>query len=382
MTTQRPLAGLRVLDLSRLLPGGYATMVLSDLGAQVDKVEDPRGGDYMRVMPPMADGMNTVFQMLNRGKRSAVLDLKTPEGREALLALLPHYDVLVESFRPGVMERLGLGYEALRQVHPGLVYCAITGYGQDGPMAARAGHDLNYLARAGVLAHSGPAEAPPQVPPVQMADIGGGGLFSVVSILAAVHERQRTGEGKLVDVSMCEGVLGFAAFGLMSQLGGMPSHRGEGVLMGGIAPYNTYETSDGRHITLAALEPKFWTAFCTGVGLEPNMEALAPGPHQTVWKERLAEVFRGRTRGEWEAFAEEHDCCLEPVLTPDELVADPQHLARGMFTEGPGGFPQPATPAARPAPTPPAPRQGEHTEAVLRDAGIHPDRIAQLVGRD
>jgi alpha-methylacyl-CoA racemase len=380
MTQNRPLQGLRVLDLSRLLPGGYATMVLSDPGAQVDKVEDPGGGDYMRVMPPLVDGMNAVFHMLNRGKRSAVLDLKKPEGREALLTILPRYDVLLESFRPGVTERLGLGYEALRQVHPALVYCAITGYGRDGPLAHRAGHDLNYLARAGVLAHAGPTDAPPQVPPVQMADIGGGALFAVVGILAALHERQRTGQGKLVDVSMCEGVMGFAAFGLLSSLGGMPSPRGEGILMGGIAPYGTYETSDGQHVTLAALEPKFWTAFCGGVGLEPSMEALAPGPHQTAWKARVAEVFRGRTRAQWEAFAEQHDCCLEPVLSAEELVADPQHVARRMFTEGPGGLQQPATPAARPADAPPAPRQGEHTEAVLRDGGLSAERIRQLLG--
>jgi alpha-methylacyl-CoA racemase len=378
MTQDRPLEGLRVLDLSRLLPGGYATMVLADLGARVDKVEDPGGGDYMRVMPPVVDGMNAVFHVLCRGKRSAVLDLKRPEGREALLELLPRYDVLVESFRPGVTERLGIGYDTLRGVHPGLVYCAITGYGKDGPLAGRAGHDLNYLARAGVLAHSGPEDRPPQVPGVQMADIGGGALFAVVGILAALHERERSGEGKLVDVSMCEGALGFAAFGLMSHLGGMPAPRGAGVLMGGIAPYQTYETSDGEHVALAALEPKFWTAFCVGVGLEPSMEALAPGPHQAQWKARVAEVFRARTRAQWEDFAEEHDCCLEPVLSPDELLTDPQHVARKVFVEGPGGLQQMTTPAGPPSEALAAPSQGEHTDAILTDAGFTPERIAQL----
>ncbi|MDQ3036341.1 MAG: CoA transferase, partial [Myxococcota bacterium] len=170
---RRPLSGLRVLDLSRLLPGPFATMILADLGARVDKVEDPAGGDYLRFMPPMvgdpAEGtpMNTAFHLLNRGKRSAVLDLKKPEGQDALRRLIPRYDVLIESFRPGVMARLGLGYETLREAHPGLVYCAITGYGQDGPAAQRAGHDIGYLARAGVLGLTGPEQGPPQVPGVQ-----------------------------------------------------------------------------------------------------------------------------------------------------------------------------------------------------------------------
>jgi alpha-methylacyl-CoA racemase len=376
--TPRPLEGLRVLDLSRLLPGGYATMVLQDLGAQVDKVEDPGGGDYMRVMPPHVDGMNTVFHVLCRGKRSAIVDLKRPEGRDALLELVPRYDVLLESFRPGVTDRLGIGYEALRKIHPRLIYCAITGYGQDGPLASRAGHDLNYLARAGVLAHTGPEDRPPQVPGVQIADIGGGALFALVGILSALHERERTGEGRLVDVSMCEGALAFSVFGLMSHLGGMPTPRGGAVLMGGIAPYDTYETQDGHHMALASLEPKFWMAFCAGVGIQASMEALAPGPHQAEWKGKLRDIFKGRTRAQWEAFAAEHDCCLEPVLGPDELQADPQHAARSVFVQGPGGLVHPTTPAARGVAATAAPRHGEHTDAILSDAGLTADRIAAL----
>ncbi|MFW6051434.1 MAG: CaiB/BaiF CoA transferase family protein [Myxococcota bacterium] len=378
MTDPRPLEGVRVLDLSRLLPGPYATMVLADLGAAVDKVEDPAGGDYLRMMPPQVDGMSAPFHALNRGKRSVVLDLKKPEGREAFLELLPRYDVLVESFRPGVMGRFGLGYEALRERHPGLVYCAITGYGQDGPLAGRAGHDLNYLARAGLLAHTGPEDRPPQVPGVQIADIGGGGLFAVVGVLAALHERERTGKGRFVDVSMCEGSLAFTVFGLMAHLGGMPAPRGAGVLMGGIAPYQTYATKDGQHVTLGSLEPKFWNAFCAGVGIEPNMEALAPGPHQQGWKAKLAGIFAQRTRAEWEAFAEEHDCCLEPVLLPEEVLTDPQHTARGVFLDGPGGLKLPTTPAGRPAGAAEAPAQGQHTDEVLREGGLGDARIAAL----
>ena len=375
--TDRPLSGIRVLDLSRLLPGPFATQVLLDLGASVDKVEDPGGGDYMRVMPPHAGGMNATFHALNRGKRSVVLDLKKPEGREAFLRLCGRYDVLVESFRPGVMDRLGLGFERLSEHNPRLVWCAITGYGQDGPLAARAGHDDNYLSRAGVLGLTGPEEGPPQLAGVQIADIGGA-LFGVAGILAALEARHRTGRGRFVDVSMCESSLAFAVYGLTSHLGGFAMPPGGAVLMGGIAPYQTYRTKDGKAVSLGALEPKFWNAFCAGVGLDADMIALAPGPHQVEWKRKVADKIAERTRDEWAEFAEQHDCCLEPVLTPDEVAEDPQHRARGMFLEG-GPFPIPRMPLATDVTTcAPAPQQGEHTEAVLTEAGFTPDDIAAL----
>ncbi|MFW5921306.1 MAG: CaiB/BaiF CoA transferase family protein [Polyangiales bacterium] len=383
MSDDRPLAALRVLDLSRLLPGPFATMMLADMGAQVDKVEDPGGGDYLRLMPPQVEGMNAVFHALGRGKRSLVLDLKKPEGRDALLRLLPRYDVMVESFRPGVLERLGLGWDTLHEAHPGLVVAAITGYGKDGPMAGRAGHDLNYLARAGVLGMTGPEDGPPQVPGVQMADIGGGAMFALGGLLAALYARERTGEGRYVDVSMCEGSLAFATFGLMSRFGGMQTPRGGDVLMGGIAPYNTYATKDGEAVTLGALEPKFWNAFCAGVGLEADMSALAPGPHQKEWKDKLTAIFAERTREQWIAFAEQHDCCLEPVLHPDEVTDDAQHRARGVFVKGPaeaGGLPQPRTPLGTPAEGARAPAQGEHTREILGEAGFSDDEIEALAG--
>lgn len=387
---RRPLSGLRVLDLSRLLPGPFASMVLADLGARVDKVEDPQGGDYLRFMPALAgsggDGnaaMNASFHLLNRGKRSVVLDLKKREGQEALLRLVPRYDVLIESFRPGVMERLGLGYERLRAASPGLIYCAITGFGQDGPAAQRAGHDIGYIARAGVLGLTGPAEGPPQVPGVQMADIAGGGLFAVSGILAALHARARTGEGRLVDVSMTEGSVMLAAFGLMSALAGDGGQAsGRGALNGGIAPFDTYRTKDGRAMALGALEPKFWIAFCAGVGIAPSMDALMPGPHQAEWKARLREVFAQRTQGEWIAFSEQVDCCLEPVLAPEEVPDDPQHVARKMFvTVDAGGTPlrMPRTPIASEVAEGPAPTQGRDTREVLRDAGMSEREIDALI---
>ena len=377
MNRRLPLTGVRVLDLSRLLPGPYATMLLADLGATVDKVEDLGAGDYLRRMPPQDAGENPIFQALNRGKRSLALDLKSDAGRTAFERLVPGYDVLVESFRPGVMDRLGLGYDKLAALHPGLIYCAISGYGQNGPLRDRAGHDLNYQARSGALALTGPSDRPPQVPGVQIADIAGGALFATVRILAALHGRPSNGDqGEFIDISMCEGALAVSLFGLLSQLGGMPLPRGDGLLMGGIAPYGTYETSDHKFVSLAALEPKFWNAFCAGVNLSPDMEALAPGPHQVDWKRRIAEAIRGRTRAEWEAFAAQNDCCLEPVLEPEELLQDPQHRAREVFATElrPGGPPSPLTPAGK-AHGGPAPSQGEHGATVLGDAGFTAEEI-------
>jgi len=366
---------VRVLDLSRLLPGPFATMILADLGATVDKVEDPKGGDYLRFMPPKGpDGVNPVFSMLNRGKRSVVLDLKKEEGREALKALVAQADVLVESFRPGVLDKLGVGYETLKVINPKLVWCAITGYGQDGPLVDRAGHDLNYLSRAGVMGFTGPADGPPQVPGVQIADIGGGALYAVIGILAALQERARTGKGRLVDISMCEGALSFAAFGIGLRAGGMVFPRGQDMLMGGIAPYGTYRTKDGKYVSLASLEAKFWNAFCQGVGIETNMHALMPGPHQRDVKAQLEGIFAERTRDEWAAFAAEHDCCLEPILDASELETDPQHQARGVFTKG---FHSPRTPVA-PACEGDAPSQGQQSEAILREAGLDDATIQAL----
>lgn len=382
-----PLAGLRVLDLSRLLPGPFASLVLADLGASVDKIEDPAAGDYLRAMPPLRGDTSSMFLALNRNKRSACLDLKKASGRAAMLQLVRHYDVLLEQFRPGVLDRLGLGHATLRQANPRLIVCALTGYGQDGPLAARAGHDLNYLARAGVLGMHGPAGAPPQVPGFQLADISGG-LWCVVGILTALHRREATdatgaaGEGAVIDVSMVESSMPFAISAFGQLFGGRLAPRGEGPLTGGLALYGTYATRDGRFVSLGALEPKFWNAFCAGAGLPPDMGALFPGPHQLALKETLRALFASRTRAEWEAFAREHDCCLEPVLEPEELRHDPQLRARGAFfqMESPWGpIEQLKTPLTAPdASHTPPPRQGEHTDVILREAGIDDATIAAM----
>jgi alpha-methylacyl-CoA racemase len=378
-STAAPLAGVRVLDLSRLLPGPMATLVLADLGAAVDKLEDPGAGDYLRHMPPTTDGTSGAYLALNRDKRSLVLDLKAPAGAAALLRMLPRYDVLVESFRPGVLARLGLSHARLLEANPRLVVCAITGYGQSGPMALRAGHDLNYLARAGVLGVTGPADAPPAVSGAQMADVAGGAQWAVSGIVAALFARERSGRGRVLDVSMTEGSVPLAAFALGALFAdGQGTPRGAHHLNGGIAPYQTYATRDGKHVALGALEPKFWQSFCEGVGLEPSLEALTPGAHQARWRATLAELFASRTRAEWEAFAAERDCCLEPVLEPPELLADPQHRHRGVFFEldGVSHFRTPL--ADRDAAHRLARAAGADTDAILGEAGLSAAEIAEL----
>ena len=378
----RPLQGTRVLDLSRLLPGPFATLILADLGATVDKLEDTGGGDYLRHMPPQVAGQSAAFQLINRGKRSAVLDLKKPEARAAMKRLVTTYDVLFDQFRPGVLARLGLGHDELCAAHPRLIICALTGYGQTGELAARAGHDLNYLARSGVLGAHGPAGGPPQVPGFQLADMSGG-MWCVIAIQAALTERVRTGLGRVLDIAMTDGVLGFSALAVSSALAGQEVRRGGEVITGGIAPYFTYLSKDGHPITLAALEPKFWAAFCAGAGLDGDMSALFPGPHQAALKEKLARVFASRTREEWAAFGAEHDCCVEPVTLPAEMATDAHLASRGLFftLETPqGALPQvrtPVTPKDERFTAPP--RAGEHTRVILREGGLSDAEIDALV---
>lgn len=377
----QPLAGIKVLDLSRLLPGPLASLVLADLGAEVDKVEDAQGGDYLRVMPPHTGDTSSVFLALNRNKRSIVLDLKKAKGKEALLKLVARYDVLLEQFRPGVLDRLGLSHATLLEANPKLVVCALTGYGQDGPLAHRAGHDLNYLARGGVLGLQGPESGPPTLPGFQLADVSGG-LYSVIGIMGALMERARTGKGQIVDVAMIETAMPFAIVGFGMAFGGEKPKGGAEALTGGIAPYQTYLAKDGRAMTLASLEPKFWLGFCGGVGRNADMSDLVPGPHQPKLKEELAGIFAQKTRDEWIAFGEKHDCCLEPVLSPEEARADAHLKARGMFFELAskwGSLAQMRTPLTpRDKQHAPPPAQGEHTDEILRDAGYDATAIAAL----
>ncbi len=388
-----PLEGLRVLDLSRLLPGGFCSLLLADFGAEVVKVEDTGLGDYVRWSPPYYEGAEetargALFLALNRGKRSIRIDLKSPTGREVLLRLARDADVLLESFRPGVLERLGVGYERLKAENPGLVYCAITGYGQDGPNRDRSGHDINYLALNGLLGLTGEAEGPPVQAAGQIADLGGGALMAAVGILVALRERERSGEGQFVDTSMFDGSLSWLALVAADALAGERAPgRGELPLAGSLVCYRPYRCADG-YVALGALEPKFWQAWCRGVGREDLLDHAFDQPGSETHRE-VEEVFAARSREEWRAFASEHDCCLEPVASLDEALQSELVAARGMVVEvdQPGaqrpvrllGAPvklsrTPADPARAPGPG-----LGEHTEAVLAAAGYGPEEISELL---
>jgi crotonobetainyl-CoA:carnitine CoA-transferase CaiB-like acyl-CoA transferase len=388
-----PLEGVKVLDLSRLLPGGFCSLLMADFGADVLKVEDTGMGDYVRWSPPYYEGAeqganSALFLSLNRGKRSIRVNLKTDEGREVLLRLVRDADVLLESFRPGVLDRLGVGYERLREENPRLVYCAITGYGQDGPYRDRSGHDMNYLGLVGLLGLTGDRGGPPVQAAGQIADLGGGALMAAFGIMAALRERDSSGEGQFVDVSMADGSLSWLAMVAARYFcEGKAPERGDPELAGSLVCYRPYECSDGW-VTLGALEPKFWQNWCRGVGREDLIEKQFERPGSDAHAQ-VQEVFRSRTRDEWQAFASEHDCCLEPVLGLDEALDSELVRARGMVAEldQPGaqkpvrllGVPvklsrTPGDPARAPGPG-----LGEHTSDVLRDAGYDDEAIARLV---
>ncbi len=387
------LEGIRVLDLTRLLPGGFCSLLLSDFGADVIKVEDTGMGDYIRFSPPHYEGADpsagsALFLALNRGKRSIRIDLKTEGGRDVLLRLAREADVLLESFRPGVLDRLGVGYAALRSENPRLVYCAITGYGQDGPNRDRPGHDINYLGLNGLLALTGDADGPPVQAAGQIADLGGGALTAALGIMFALRERDRSGEGQLVDCSMFDGSLAWLALVAADALAGGSPRRGRIPLAGALTCYRPYACADG-YVTLGALEPKFWSAFCRGLGRE-DLAAHAFDPPGSEAHRAVSEIFAGRTREQWRAFAAEHDCCLEPVLELDEALASEQVAARDLVVEldqpgvqGPVRLLGPPFKLSRSPADPvraPGPGLGEHTDEVLSSAGFSPEEIATLHG--
>ena len=378
------LAGLRVLDLSRLLPGGFCSLLLADYGADVLKVEDTGLGDYIRWAPPRIDGVepsaaSALFLALNRGKRSIRLDLKVREGRDVLLRLVRDHDVLLESFRPGVLDRLGVGHERLRKENPRLVICAITGHGQEGPDRDRPGHDIDYLARNGILGLTGERGGPPVLPAAQIADLGGGALMAAFGILAALRERDASGAGQVVDVSMTRGAQSWLAMVAARYLadGRVPA-RGELELAGGLPCYRTYACADG-HVALGALEPKFWAAFCHGVG-RPDLVGRQNDPAVAA---ELEAIFATRTREAWAAFDDEHGCCLEPVRDLGEaLAAAPEAIVE---VDQPGAAapvrllgPPVGLSRTPPDGTRPGPSLGADTDAVLRELGLDEAAIAAL----
>ncbi len=384
------LEGVKVLDLTRLLPGGFCTLLLADFGADVLKVEDTGMGDYVRWAPPVYEGAedsanSALFLALNRNKRSIRINLKEERGREVLLRLVKEYDVVIESFRPGVMDRLGVGYERLREENPRVIYCAITGYGQDGPYRDRSGHDMNYLGLIGLLGLTGEQGGPPIQSAGQIADLGGGALMAAFGVLAALHERERSGEGQLVDVSMADGALAWLAMvaGRYFADGQVPK-RGELDLAGRFVCYRPYACKDGW-VTLGALEPKFFQAWCRGVGRDDLIEKQFEPPGSEAHGE-IERIFLERTREEWREFASQHDCCLEPVLDLGEALESELVRAREMVVElaqpGTDGVKQLGVPVKM-SRTPgglraPGPVLGEHTRDVLTAAGYSEAEIAEL----
>lgn len=347
------------------------------MGAHVDKCEEPGPGDYLRTVPWGEEGMNPAFRALNLGKRSIGLNLKLPQGIEAFKRLATHYHVLIEGFRPGVMDRLGIGYEALSKVNPALIYCAITGYGSTGPAKDHAGHDINFMARSGLLPL---ISKEPTAIGLLLADISAG-MFATMRILTALLEARATGRGTWIDISACESVTALGLLGLIKPRAGITEPNEAGVLNGSTAVYHMYTTSDGRWLSFAAIEPKFWFAFCTAVGLEPDSTALIPGPHQATWKQRVQQIIGSKTGEEWEHFSKQHNCCLEIVLSPDEAKSDPQHQAREIFVDIENASLQMAkTPvtAENLETLPNAPTLGEHTDQILSECGFSSSEIAEL----
>ena len=383
------LKGMKVLDFSRYLPGPFATMRLADMGADVIKVEDPHIGDPARHLPPLAEETGRLFLLLNRNKRSLAIDVKTEAGREILHRLIPKVDVVVESFRPGVMARFGLDAETLRKIHPGLIYCSLTGYGQHGPMASRAGHDINYAAVTGLLDGIGTYGGPPSIPTVQVADLAGG-MAAVEQILAAWVRRLRTGEGAVLDVSMTDVLHSWQVFPLALEQSGEKVTRGSHLLCGAMTAYHVYETADGRYVALGALEPKFWNRFCDAVGRpEWRDRGFSPPDDPSGLYREVAELFRSRNLEEWVCIGEEADCCLTPVLTLSEAVRSAQARERENFfaldhpTEGFQVMPNSGFLSSRDKregnPVTPAPRRGEHTVEILQEMGFRREEIDRFM---
>ena len=375
-----PLSGIRVLDLTRLLPGAFCTMLLADMGAEVIKVEDPDQGDYMRWTPPLVDGQSVLFNSLNRNKKSLSLNLKAEAGRDLLLQLVETADVLVEGNRPGVMKRLGLGWDTLHARNPRLVMCSITGYGQDGPFAARAGHDINYMATAGGLGLNGSRGGPPVPLSVQVADIGGGGLQPAVAILGALVAVQRGAEGRWLDVSMTDGAVSWISLTLAARAGGEAVGRGEQRLAGRHACYRVYACKGGGFYSVGALEPKFWAALCIAIG-RPNLVGLqfAEGAEGEELNIAMEEVFLSKSRSEWERDLAGLDACCEPVLELDEVALHPQVAARGLITKRKTGVEvRPAVQTRADWRRKDPPGLGEDTALILAEVGVDGQQLEEL----
>ncbi|MGN8277007.1 CaiB/BaiF CoA transferase family protein [Pseudomonas sp. SMN5] len=385
---QGPLASLKVLDFSTLLPGPFASLLLADMGAEVLRIESPTRPDLLRILPPHDHGVSAGHAYLNRNKRSLALDLKQPQALAVIEALLADHDILLEQFRPGVMERLGLGYEALKAINPRLIYVSITGYGQTGPYRDRAGHDINYLALAGLASHTGRADSGPLPLGFQAADIAGGSLHGVIGLLAAVIARQQTGQGQHLDVSMTDCVFSLNALAGAGYLACGVAPGFEEQMLNGGSFYDYYRTRDGRWMSVGSLEPAFMQALCEALGrTELAAHGLSPdlGQQQTL-KQALRAEFEKHDFADLQRLFAAIDACVEPVLSLEEALQHPQLQAREVVAQVPRGDgthqAQMACPLkfsdGLPAPRHVGAQVGEHTDQVLGELGFSVERIAEL----
>jgi crotonobetainyl-CoA:carnitine CoA-transferase CaiB-like acyl-CoA transferase len=384
-----PLTGIRILDLSRYLPGPFCTQLLADFGAEVVKIEQPEVGDPGRQLAPVVNGISTRFYTVNRNKKSITLDIRKEEGREVFKKLIPHFDVVVDQFRAGFMDDLGIGYQVLSQINDRIIFCAISGYGQDGPMYKAAVHDLNYLSLAGVTGTTGSRQGVPAMSGVQIADIAGGTLYAVISILLALASREKTGKGQMCDVSMLDGALSLLAYTMGEWSGdGVVPKIADGVLTGGYACYNIYETQDGKYVSLGAVEKKFWAEFCDKLGLPDYINLQWKKDEQKKIIDEISELMKTKSRDEWVEFFKDNDICFTPVLDLEETSEHPQVKARRMVEKIPDPSGSGKTIALTGVPiklsdTPGQmvldfPSLGQHNEEILQAAGYSPEEIEQL----
>jgi len=382
------LKGLKIVDLSRLLPGPYCSMVLADLGAEVIKVEEPAIGDYMRFFPPKINDESLYYLPINRGKKSITLNLKSGKGKEIFKKLVEDADVLIEGFRPGVMEKLGLGYDELKKINSRLIYCAISGFGADSPLKDKGGHDLNYIAYAGILSQTIGIDGKPAIPGVQIADIAGGAMTAVTSILSAYINCLKNGEGKYIDISMTDGSAALMStyFTIANFLKKKTSFKKDWLT--GLYPYyNIYETSDGRYVTFGAIEEKFFNNFCKAFGREDLIPIKNDDDKIQYLKETLSKIFKSKTFKEWLDFSSKVDACVAPVLASEELT-EIEHFRKSEFIHnmkmgGENSFKYFSFPVKFSGETyfksQPSPKLGENSKEILEKLGYTQKEVDEFI---
>lgn len=382
-----PLKGLKVLDFTTLLPGPYATQLLADMGAEVLRIEASNRPDLLQIMPPKAGKVSAAHASINRNKKSLALDLKKPEAKAIIHALVKDYDIVIEQFRPGVMQRLGLDYASLHALQPKLIYCSITGYGQTGPLKDKAGHDINYLALSGLASYSGRADTGPVLSGTQIADIAGGSHHAVMAILAAVFQRTQTAQGQYLDISMADAALALnTMFGANALVAEKDPECGQEMLNGGLF-YDYYRTADNRYLSIGSLEPNFAIGLMQQLDLSyliPTMMNQAADKQQAI-KNAIAEKVAEKTQAEWTEIFAQLDVCVEPVLGINEAIKHPQFIERKMLCTAVDqegiGIPQinNALPFKQDIPYQAGSRLGAHSREVLQSIGYPPEQIDALI---